>query len=69
MVISQVINAPLRTPAAPAGIVSFEWAHSATNAKTIVASLDTCLQLFAALGLCFDNLSMPPYAFASPRLA
>ncbi len=64
MAISQVINAPLRTPAAPAGIVSFELARTPANAQAMVASWDARAQLFAALGLGFDYLFMPSYAFA-----
>ena len=63
MVISQVINAPLRTPAAPASIVSFELARTPANTQALIASWDARLQLFAALGLGFDYLFMPSYAF------
>jgi hypothetical protein len=64
MAISQVINAPLRTPAAPASIVSFELARTPANAQAMVGSWDARAQLFAALGLGFDYLFMPSYAFA-----
>jgi hypothetical protein len=62
--ISQVINTPLRTPTAPASIVSFELARTPAIAQAMVASWDARAQLFAALGLGFDYLFMPSYAFA-----
>jgi hypothetical protein len=58
------LGAPLTTTAAPAGIVSFELAHSPANARAMIASWDTRAQLFAAFGLGFDFLFMPSYAFA-----
>lgn len=64
IVISQVINTPLRTPRAPLSIVSFELAGTFANAQAIVASWNTRSQLSAALGLGFDYLFMPSYAFA-----
>ena len=63
MAISQVINAPLVTTAAPSGIVSFELARTPANAQAIIASWDDRIQLFAAFGLGFDYLFMPSYAF------
>jgi hypothetical protein len=64
LVISQTINAPLRTAAAPYSIVSFELAHTASNTRAMVASWDSRVQLHAALGLGFDYLFMPSYALA-----
>jgi len=61
--ISQVINASLRSPAAPAGIVSFELARTILNAHEMVASWNAHVQLFAAFSLGFDYLFMPSYAF------
>jgi hypothetical protein len=63
MVISQLINAPLKNPTAPASIVSFELARSSTKVQAMVASWDARTQLFAAFGLGFDYLFMPAYAF------
>jgi hypothetical protein len=63
MVISQVINAPLRTSSAPVSIVSFELAFTKTNAQAMVSSWDTRSKLYAAFGLGFDYLFMPSYAF------
>jgi hypothetical protein len=63
MAVSQVINAPLRTPAVPASIVSFELARTPANAQAMVASWDAHARLFAAFGLGFDYLFMPSYAF------
>lgn len=63
MVVSQIINTPLRTSAAPASIVSFELARTPVNAQAMITSWDTRTQLFAAFGLGFDYLFMPFYAF------
>jgi hypothetical protein len=63
MVISQLINAPLKNQTAPASIVSFELARSSTKAQEMVASWDARAQLFASFGLGFDYLFMPAYAF------
>ncbi len=64
MVISQIINAPLRTSAAPAGIVSFELARTPANVQEMLASWDARALLHAAFGLGLDYLFMPSYAFA-----
>jgi hypothetical protein len=61
--VSQIINSPLVTSAAPSGIISFELAHTLTRAQAIIASWDARLQLFAAFGLGIDYLFMPSYAF------
>lgn len=63
MAISQVINAPLRTTAAPASIVSFELARTPENARAMISSWDNRASLSAAFGLGFDYLFMPSYAF------
>ncbi len=60
--ISQVINAPLRTAAAPAGIVSYELAGSSDNAQRMITSWNSQTRLFASFGLGFDYLYMPSYA-------
>jgi hypothetical protein len=58
------LDAPLRTEAAPNGIVSFELAGDAGTAADILASWDARAQLFAAFGLGLDYLFMPAYALA-----
>jgi len=62
-IIFQVINVPLQTSDAPAGIVSFELAGTDANARVLVASWDSRAQLFAAFSLGLDYLYMPSYAF------
>ena len=62
MVIFQVTHAPLNTPAAPSGIVSFELAGTVEKARQMVASWDTHTQLIAAFGLGFDYLFMAVYS-------
>jgi hypothetical protein len=62
--IFRVLDAPLRTPAAPNGIVSFELAGSPGNAQAMVDSWSEYARLFAAFGLGFDFLFMPVYAVA-----
>jgi hypothetical protein len=58
----RVLDAPLRTPAAPNGIVSFELAGTPAAAQAMIASWDARAQLFAAFGLGLDYLFMPAYA-------
>lgn len=62
-ILSQLLNSPLRTSAAPAGIVSFELARSPETAKLIIASWNKGTQLSAAFGLGLDYLYMVSYAF------
>jgi hypothetical protein len=62
-ILSQLINSPLRTSAAPTGIVSFELARSPATANLIISSWDKGDQLFAAFGLGLDYLYMVSYAF------
>ena len=56
------LDAPLRNPAAPSGIVSFELAGTPERADSIIQSWDARSQLFAAFGLGLDYLFMPAYA-------
>ncbi len=56
------LDIPLRTEAAPSGIVSFEMAGSQEKAGQILASWDARAKLFAAFGLGFDYLFMVVYA-------
>ncbi|MEW6030324.1 MAG: hypothetical protein ACOYZ8_08495 [Chloroflexota bacterium] len=58
----RVLDAPLRTPAAPNGIVSFELAGDIKPAAEILGSWDAGAQLSAAFGLGLDYLFMPAYA-------
>ncbi len=62
--IMQVIGAPLKTSAAPTGIVSFELAGTSAKATDILASWDQVKTLYAAFGLGLDYLFMPSYALA-----
>jgi hypothetical protein len=59
-----VLDPPLKTAAAPNGIVSFELAGSSLKAQEIMSSWDATAQLYAAFGLGFDFLFMPIYATA-----
>lgn len=58
----RVLDAPLRTPAAPNGIVSFEFAWSPGVSVEIVNSWSEYARLMAAFGLGLDYLFMPIYA-------
>ncbi|RJP51217.1 MAG: hypothetical protein C4583_09085 [Anaerolineaceae bacterium] len=58
----RVLDTPLRTAAAPNGIVSYELAGEIKPAAEILASWDARAQLFAAFGLGLDYLFMPAYA-------
>lgn len=60
----QVIGAPLTTGAAPAGILSFEFAGTLANAQAMIASWGPQAQLNAALSLGLDFLYPPVYAAA-----
>ncbi len=60
----RALNAPLITPSAPGGIVTFELAGEIKPAAEILASWDATAQLFAAFGLGLDYLFMPAYALA-----
>ena len=56
------LDLPLKTVAAPSGIVSFEFAGTPENSAMILASWDSHADLFAAFGLGFDFLFMVVYA-------
>ncbi len=58
----RVLDQPLRTPAAPNGIVSFELAWSPGASVEIVNSWSEYARLVAAFGLGLDYLFMPAYA-------
>ncbi|MBE3040100.1 MAG: hypothetical protein IMZ62_14985 [Chloroflexi bacterium] len=57
----QVLNTPLTTSAAPAGIVSHQFAWTPEKAQAILSSWEGRASLFAAFGLGFDYLFMPSY--------
>jgi len=60
----RALDTPLRTAAAPNGIVSYELAGNIKSGAEILASWDTQAQLFAAFGLGLDYLFMAAYALA-----
>ncbi len=60
----QFLDQPLRTAAAPMGIVSFELARTTANAQTILTSWDASARVYAGLSLGLDALYPPLYATA-----
>lgn len=62
--IFRVLDQPLRTSAAPNGIVSFELARTPESAEYILDSWSRDGKLNAAFGLGIDYLFMPLYSFA-----
>ncbi len=62
MALFQFLDRPLRTPAAPWGVVSFELAGSVDKARSIIDSWDDQARLSAAFGLGLDYLFMVLYA-------
>ncbi len=62
--ISMGINQPLRTAAAPQGIISYEFASNLTTAQTIINSWSAPAKLRAAFGLGFDFLYPVVYGLA-----
>ena len=60
----RALNAPLITPAAPSGIVSFELAGNIKKTAEILLSWEERADLFAAFGLGLDYLFMLFYALA-----
>lgn len=60
----RVLDEPLRTSAAPNGIVSFELAGTPANAEAMVSSWSQDGKFFAAFGLGIDYLFMPLYSLA-----
>ncbi|NOZ71922.1 MAG: hypothetical protein GXP38_08410 [Chloroflexi bacterium] len=61
-VVLQRIDLPLRTAAAPQGIVSFELAGDVATAQAIVQSWDASARMSAGFSLGFDYLYMLAYA-------
>lgn len=62
--IFRYLDFPLRTQAAPMGIVSFELAGTQGRSEQILSSWKETSNLYAAFGLGFDFLFMIIYAFA-----
>ena len=64
MAVLQIIDAPLKTAAAPLGVVSFALAGTSARATAILQSWDAHARLHAAFSLGFDYLFMLAYASA-----
>ena len=64
MWVLQVLDGHLKTEAAPAGIVSFEFAENVTNAKHILASWEPQGTIYAGMSLGLDFLFLFSYAGA-----
>ena len=62
MVILNLVSAPLTTPAAPLGIISYELAGSIEKAQSILDSWNASAQLHAAFALGFDYVFMLAYS-------
>jgi hypothetical protein len=58
----QAVNTPLKTPAAPQGIVSYEFAGTTAAAQGILDSWDAGAKVNAGFSLGLDYLYMPVYA-------
>jgi hypothetical protein len=58
----QAVDAPLKTPAAPQGIVSYEFAGTIPAAQGILDSWDVDARAHAGFSLGLDYLYMPAYA-------
>ena len=61
-VVLQAVNVPLKTPAAPQGIVSYEFAGTTAAAQSILDSWDAGAKVYAGFSLGLDYLYMPAYA-------
>jgi len=60
----QVLDAPLKTAAAPAGIISYEFARDLEGARRILDSWGPEARVYAGLSLGLDYLFMVSYACA-----
>jgi len=60
----QALDTWLKTRAAPAGIITFEFARNAHEAGQIIGSWSLPARISAAFGLGLDYLFMPVYALA-----
>jgi hypothetical protein len=61
-VVLQAVDTPLKTPAAPQGIVSYELAGTTAAAQGILDSWDAGARVNAGFSLGLDYLYMPAYA-------
>jgi len=61
-IVLQAVNVPLKTPAAPQGIVSYEFAGTTAAAQGILDSWDVGARVNAGFSLGLDYLYMPAYA-------
>lgn len=61
-IVLQAVNVPLKTPAAPQGIVSYEFAGTTAAAQGILDSWDVDGRVHAGFSLGLDYLYMPAYA-------
>ena len=64
MVILQLLGAPLKTAAAPAGIVSYELAGKAAESQKILSAWDPAQKAYAGLNLGLDYLFIVSYVGA-----
>lgn len=62
--VMSTLGRPLSTPAAPQGIVSFEFSGTTANAQAIIASWDAHAQIIAGISLGLDFLYPIVYASA-----
>jgi hypothetical protein len=62
MALLNMVSAPLTTPAAPSGIISYELAGTLEKAQSILDSWDSLTQLHAAFALGFDYVFMLAYS-------
>lgn len=60
----QVLGGPLKTEAAPGGIISYEFARDLEGARRVLASWGPEARVFAGLNLGLDYLFMVAYACA-----
>lgn len=60
----QVLDVPLRTAAAPSGIISYEFARDLEGARRILSSWGPEARVYAGLSLGLDYLFMVTYACA-----
>ena len=63
-IVLQAVDAPLKTTAAPQGIVSYELAGNVVEAQRILDSWNPTARLYAAFSLGLDYFYMPAYAIA-----
>ncbi len=64
LMIFSTLGAPLTTPAAPLGMISFQLARTLQQTQALLASWDAATRQIAAFCLGLDYLFMPAYALA-----